>query len=471
MAKCQDHHLITDWVCVDDNSPEEDRVKMKDEFPHIEFIFKTPTQRGHGHSMNIIRNLALERDVDFIVHVEDDHEFLWDYPLLTHSIRVLLEHPTYGQCLFNLNYGEEPRDIHHQGGVERETEEGVRYYEHVQGLQVSGPSSTYWPHFSLRPGVWKASILKCGDFIEHSHFELDYALRFVDAGFKTVFLDGIFCEHIGRKTKDRFGQEMNAYTLNNTTQFGTTYSTYIINLDRRQDRWIHLPFDQLTNVLRVHAVDGLALQPSRELHALFRENLVDMTPGIIGCALSHLLLHHCLLPNFKQKSISLVLEDDISVCSEFQAKCAEVLGKLSMSNWDMVFIGHHSKEPPANTDDLVLYKAQSTAHSFQLSYGGTFGYFVRHTAIPKIKSYIQQYGMTNAIDTVFQKCIDHGLNVYYPSVPLVTSPMYTSPLCDSDIQGDTKRLHLPTPFEPLEDFDLESYLEKMNSELNLFPST
>ncbi len=49
---CSDLDRIDRWVCIDDGSPSEDRQRMKERYPFFEFIWKTPEQKGHAHSMN-----------------------------------------------------------------------------------------------------------------------------------------------------------------------------------------------------------------------------------------------------------------------------------------------------------------------------------------------------------------------------------------------------------------------------------
>ncbi len=53
-----------------------------------------------------------------------------------------------------------------------------------------------------------------------AHFELDYAQRYVAAGFASAFLDGVFALHTGRLTTERSdAARPNAYALNDEPQF------------------------------------------------------------------------------------------------------------------------------------------------------------------------------------------------------------------------------------------------------------
>ena len=46
---------VREWIVVDDNSSEKDRKEMQEKYPFITFIMKTPEEKGHPKSMNIIR--------------------------------------------------------------------------------------------------------------------------------------------------------------------------------------------------------------------------------------------------------------------------------------------------------------------------------------------------------------------------------------------------------------------------------
>jgi hypothetical protein len=49
-----DIHLVDEFIIVDDNSSQEDIQAMRREFKFARIIQKTPEQRGHRQSMNII---------------------------------------------------------------------------------------------------------------------------------------------------------------------------------------------------------------------------------------------------------------------------------------------------------------------------------------------------------------------------------------------------------------------------------
>jgi glycosyltransferase involved in cell wall biosynthesis len=68
-------HPIDHWLVVDDNSSDEDRKAMREEFPWIRFVWKKPDQAGHRISMNIIFDELSRVRPEYWIHLEDDFLF------------------------------------------------------------------------------------------------------------------------------------------------------------------------------------------------------------------------------------------------------------------------------------------------------------------------------------------------------------------------------------------------------------
>lgn len=212
---CTDANMIYKWVCIDDNSVESDRLEMVKMFPWIDFIFKDESQKGHAKSMNILRKyVKTTYSPDYILHLEDDWKFITKYNFITHSLNIL-KNENVGQCLFNMNYIES-EDIIITGGILKQTN-NYYYLEH-EYLMPYNPEKqcSYWPHFSMRPGLLRAEIWD-EEFPESSnHFELEFAYKYITNGWITAFLPSITCIHTGKLT---YETGSNAYELNNVTQF------------------------------------------------------------------------------------------------------------------------------------------------------------------------------------------------------------------------------------------------------------
>jgi hypothetical protein len=231
---CEDLDLIDHWICVDDNSSESDRYKMKKLYPFFEFILKDEKQKGHYVSMNIIQEYAIKNDVKYLLHTEDDWLYFEKDRYITKFLEILNENKSIGQVLFNRNYYEVGRDeIYINGGFLNFTKNGLRYYiheyypkgtpEYQNFLKKYNGFSTcgYWPHFSFRPSLINCKIYNdLGLFYNTPHFEMAYANDYVMNGWISAFLDTYACTHIGKKTWEQDGS--NSYKLNGTEQFTFT---------------------------------------------------------------------------------------------------------------------------------------------------------------------------------------------------------------------------------------------------------
>lgn len=213
----KDIYMIERFICIDDNSSHEDRKKMLEKYPFIEFIFKKPEQKGHVESMNMILKKLNDKD-KFIFHLEDDWVFLNRRNYIGNSIRLLKDNPKVGQVLFNRNYAENLDQYSIQGG--KPILNGkflIHEYEPNQSKKKYSSSCEYWPHFSFRPSIIKREVLDIvGKFNKVNHFEMEYANRYVKEGFISVFHNRIDTLHIG-KLVNQPGD--NAYSLNNVKQF------------------------------------------------------------------------------------------------------------------------------------------------------------------------------------------------------------------------------------------------------------
>jgi hypothetical protein len=219
-----DVRLIHRWICVDDNSSAADRSRMSDRYPFFEFVWKTPDQKGHSKSMQMITSMV---NTPYLLHMEDDMMLLDKAHYIADMIDILNE-GSIGQVVFNQNYVETMSDVV-VGGCFEKTANNVFYvmHEYCQTTEEKekftkkyiGPFKTvnHWPHFSLNPSLLKTSIFEKVAFKDEPQFEANFALRYVDAGYKTAFLPGARFRHIGRLLREaNILGKYNAYDLLNT---------------------------------------------------------------------------------------------------------------------------------------------------------------------------------------------------------------------------------------------------------------
>lgn len=470
-----DIHLIDRWVCVDDNTSEEDRREMKRLYPFFEFIDKDLTDKGHARSMNIIRNTV---NTPYILHLEDDWEFILKGRYISDCLDVLASNENIGQCLFNKNYSEILNHNYEvKGGEFKTTKQGQRYFIHeyvsteterVRWLEKHGaaPSSNYWPHFSFRPSLIRTNVFKTvGEFNESAcHFEMEYAYRYVSKGYISAFLEGVYCIHIGRLTSEiNNSNKINAYKLNSEAQFvgkntgeneglkqpenvnavapTFKFETYAVNLDRRVDRWdkfLELSKGVSLPITRFSAVDGFKLKSTAQLQRIFDGNDYNMLRGAVGCAMSHFKLYIQLIYS-ASADFYLILEDDIEFALNFDIKLDCVLKQLcDMKEWDMCVIGHHMRnqsDVSIKEDKLPIICKFNRNDSFNKSIGGTFGYLISKQGAERFLDFTNNYRMINCIDTMIQNSAD-TLNIYYLDTHLVYSECYrVGCQVDTDIQG------------------------------------
>ena len=221
MTCCKDIDKIDYFFCIDDNSSEDDRKNMIEEYPFFEYYFKNESEKGHLNSMNIIWNKLDELKPKYWLHMEDDWLFFKPCDYITKSIQFLEKYKRENihQILFNKNYSETIEDYDLVGGNKLEDGDYILHIKDEEG--IVGKNCSYWPHYSFRPSVCIVdTILNLGNFnSENTFFERDYADKYYEKGFKSAFYNEIVCIHTGRLTSERYSNKKNAYILNGESQF------------------------------------------------------------------------------------------------------------------------------------------------------------------------------------------------------------------------------------------------------------
>jgi hypothetical protein len=243
------------WFCVDDNSSIEERNRMRKNYGWIRYYMKRPEQKGHRESMNIIYAMLNRIRPKYWIHMEDDFLFHTRMEYVNPAIKyleALKESHGVRQVLFNRNYGETIDDykIISHISFDAQTSERLREIDGGKGIKIGAvlheykddPNASYaysnchyWPHYSFRPALIDVqAVIETGDFnTENQFFEMDYAKKWVERGFKSAFFNRITNRHIGRLTSERHDKTIsNAYELNNENQFQKcTEETKIKSLD------------------------------------------------------------------------------------------------------------------------------------------------------------------------------------------------------------------------------------------------
>lgn len=221
---CVDKILIKEFICIDDNSSEDDRTVMVEKYPFIKYVFKSEDEKGHAKSMQMITDMVT---TPYMFHLEDDW-LTTNRICLSDLIEILGNDVSIKQVVLNRNYQEIPT-ISVVGGIERYTRGNLRYFVHEHSstseqrdemVQRHGKDKLfcdYWPHFSLNPSLIDTSIFKVLQFKDVPGFERQFAEEYVRCGWVTAFCQELNCHHIGRLIGE--SDRPNAYELNNVQQF------------------------------------------------------------------------------------------------------------------------------------------------------------------------------------------------------------------------------------------------------------
>eukprot|EP00672_Neobodo_designis_P009327 CAMPEP_0174856486 /NCGR_PEP_ID=MMETSP1114-20130205/36032_1 /TAXON_ID=312471 /ORGANISM="Neobodo designis, Strain CCAP 1951/1" /LENGTH=284 /DNA_ID=CAMNT_0016091283 /DNA_START=47 /DNA_END=899 /DNA_ORIENTATION=+ len=132
-------------------------------------------------------------------------------------------------------------------------------------------------------------------------------------------------------------------------------AVYVINLDRRSDRWMHVERQLrkagLQDGVRFPGIDGRnvdvdALVKAGAISATGAERLrlpmeeklfgMDLTPGALGCALSHRAVWQRIVQ--AQHKCCLILEDDVEFHPSIKKTFADRWSRVP-ADWDLVYLG------------------------------------------------------------------------------------------------------------------------------------
>lgn len=245
----EDLHLVTQWFLIDDGSSNSELEVMRSKYPFFTIIQVPDENRGHRGSMNLIHKLLMTNSAQYWVHLEDDWFFFKRDAYIQKAIDCLesaaSKHQNVKQVLFNKGYGETIGDVICPIGT-MFLPTGNDILLHVQNQSCPIQSSTYWPHYSFRPGVTDVrAIRSLGKFdAETTFFELAYAKNYVSHGYRTAYFNDICCLHSGKLSGFRGDTNMyNAYQLNKVKQFDDaetqkptelTNSSYAKDVDKNE---------------------------------------------------------------------------------------------------------------------------------------------------------------------------------------------------------------------------------------------
>lgn len=215
LLHCQDIHVINRWLCIDDNSSEDDRLEMKKLYPFFNFILKTEEQKGHAKSLNIIFDIVKTK---YVLMFEDDWECSMNFHIEPY-IKLLNENK-YHQVLFHSIINDEDtfkyiRTINTIGIYEYQYSSICPYKWKLQKKLldkklaiekefciVSEVKGFHFPSFSLNPSIYNFNKIKSFNIRfkesleDNDIFELYFSFQCLKNNFKVAFTK-IHIEHKG----------------------------------------------------------------------------------------------------------------------------------------------------------------------------------------------------------------------------------------------------------------------------------
>ena len=476
-----DVDLITDWFCVDDNSSNEDRQFMKSTYHWMDYYMKTPSEKGHRVSMNIIWNKLYDLKPKYWIHMEDDFIFYHPMNYVTQAMETLKNKAAISlgikQIVFNRNYAETVDNYKSKGHLSTQIPNIVLHHHRPNESITHYQNSHYWPHYSFRPGMIDVkSILKLGNYDSpNKFFERDYADKWNKANYKTAFFDRITHRHTGRLTSEiRSGSVKNAYELNGEDQFNgkeKEKAIKLLNLERRSDRKLQMSkqFNEvgLDNAYTIFkAIDGNELEPTLELKLLFDGNDFGNRSGIIGCALSHLKMWRELLED-KDNNYYVIFEDDFTLTPVFKENFTKLTPEFEKT--EFLLLGYHMYENKRETVKAI-YDVIEPSTVFKVAplnkdlyIGGFFAYTINKVGAKKLIDYIELNGIKHGIDYLIKIMPELNPRELQPHLVLsVWNEVGKKPI-DTDIQQNFKTLDFNKTIE--DQFEFIPKLDQIGNDL------
>ena len=192
--------------------------------------------------------------------------------------------------------------------------------------------------------------------------------------------------------------------------------TYVINLNHRKDRFESI--DKSLKKINLEyelfpACDGNKLEMySNDIAKYFDKNN-NLTPGQIGCALSHIKIWEKAIEN--NYKYTLVLEDDAIVPIDFWKKINNLLNELP-SNYNMILLGCCSCEGEIiNNKDFILKGSKNSNSNWC-----TTAYIINNNFCKKLINLIKNNKLKNtSIDGYLNTNIYPNYDFYINNPPFI----------------------------------------------------
>ena len=191
------------------------------------------------------------------------------------------------------------------------------------------------------------------------------------------------------------------------------YDRYLINLEKNTDR--------LASFAQYYNNSDLKISPFTKVKAIYGKDIdytsfispnveLNMTPGMVGCFLSHLNVYKTIIDG--DKEMALVFEDDARIIKNIHANTIEKLPQIIPEDWDIILLGYDISNPVHHK--IIRSRDCIKLHGFY----GTHAYLISKEGAKKMINLVKM-PFTNQIDHAMGELCELGLlNVYGVSSPV-----------------------------------------------------
>lgn len=183
--------------------------------------------------------------------------------------------------------------------------------------------------------------------------------------------------------------------MGGTERKGGDMNTYVINLDRRADKWVYMRTE----------LDRVGLR-------VIRMSAIDTKPGWVGCRLSHLMaLSKCDIEP------TMILEDDVKFLCNLSL--IDMAKKQLPSDWDVLYLGASPKQPQERySTNLFRLKNAHCLHAYVINNNnGCVDYI------------LDNYDNIKKIDDFFATAVQDEFNCFITYPMLATQIQFQSDTC------------------------------------------
>ena len=186
-------------------------------------------------------------------------------------------------------------------------------------------------------------------------------------------------------------------------------AVYVINLDKNRERLKGFAYQYKSSDLnpvicnRFKGIVGMDIQYDRYIDKM---SIIDLTPGMVGCYLSHYKLLAQAEKQFKgTKDYIVIFEDDSLIDKNIFHKGIKQIPQIYPEDWDIILLGHMLGDPSHSWVDMESY--------FEMyNFWGTHCYIVKMTSVSKIL-YLLQPPIIDQIDGMYARLSrNQSLKVY-----------------------------------------------------------